>query len=163
MNITKIKTNRLSVRIGLTLGIEIVLLLSVLVIFIIKQASDDTSKTFGSVTDKIHETDELVKQIQGAMEEQQVGSSQIGQALENMSDSTEEVRKASVEMGTGNEEILLEVQKLKNANNTMNESVRNMGNNTGFITETSENLRTIVDGMKKSIAKIGAQIDNFEV
>ena len=127
------------------------------------QASDDTSKTFGSVTDKIHETDELVKQIQGAMEEQQVGSSQIGQALENMSDSTEEVRKASVEMGTGNEEILLEVQKLKNANNTMNESVRNMGNNTGFITETSENLRTIVDGMKKSIAKIGAQIDNFEV
>ena len=34
MNITKIKTNRLSVRIGLTLGIEIVLLLSALVIFI---------------------------------------------------------------------------------------------------------------------------------
>jgi len=80
-----------------------------------------------------------------------------------MSESTEEVKRASAEMGAGNEEILLEVQKLKTANNSMNESVRNMGNNTGFITETGSNLKAIVDAMKESITKISAQIDNFEV
>jgi len=127
------------------------------------EASSDTSHTFGSVTNKIHQTDELVKQIRGAMDEQQIGSSQIGEALENMSESTEEVKRASAEMGAGNEEILLEVQKLKTANNSMNESVRNMGNNTGFITETGSNLKAIVDAMKESITKISAQIDNFEV
>ncbi len=126
-------------------------------------ASEKTSQMFSSVAAKISDTDEIVKQIKSAMEEQQIGSAQIGKALHSMSGSTEEVRRASSEMSVGNGAILSDVKRLKDATADMHDSVREMRNCTDIISETGENLYEIISGMKDSIAKIGEQIDNFEV
>ena len=127
------------------------------------KTSDETSKMFASVAAKIRETDEIVKQIKSAMEEQRTGSVQINQALHSMSDSTAEVKRASKEMSVGNAAILSDVKRLQDATSDMNSSVQTMSACTNRMTETGNSLNNIVSSMKSSIEEIGSQIDNFEV
>ncbi|MBQ0051592.1 MAG: HAMP domain-containing protein [Treponema sp.] len=127
------------------------------------ETSADTSRTFTSLSDSIRETDQLVRQIKSAMEEQQEGSKQIVTALHNMSDSTAEVKTASAEMSEGNKQILNEVRLLKDATTEMKDSVTLMSSSAMKIRETGSALDTISEKMKSSITKIGTQIDNFSV
>ena len=57
-----------------------------------------------------HDREKLVRQIKSTMEEQTIGSQQIGEALHTMNDSTQEVKVALNEMSAGNKAI---IQKLK--------------------------------------------------
>lgn len=125
--------------------------------------SEDTSETFSSVSESIHETDELVRQIKGAMEEQQEGSKQILEALKDMSNSTAEVKTASAEMSAGNKQILDEVRQLQDVTNLMKDSVTLMSSSAMKISETGTALDGISDDIKDSINTIGSQIDSFQV
>ncbi|WP_294427897.1 methyl-accepting chemotaxis protein [uncultured Treponema sp.] len=126
-------------------------------------ASIDSSAAFQSVTDKIKDTDQLVRQIRSAMQEQQEGSQQIGEALHAMNDSTSEVRTASAEMSEGNKQILHEVQKLQNATLKIKDSLGEMGIGARKIHETGAALSEISGIMNDSISKIGNEIDLFRV
>ena len=53
------------------------------------------------------------------MEEQTIGSQQIGEALHTMNDSTQEVKVALNEMSAGNKAILQEIKNLQNETLTM--------------------------------------------
>ncbi len=126
-------------------------------------ASVESSDAFSSVTGKIRDTDELVRQIKGAMQEQQTGSRQIGDSLHSMNDSTLEVRTASAEMSEGNKQILSEVEKLQNATISIKESILEMSIGARRINETGVALSDIARLMNGSIEKIGSQIDQFKV
>ncbi len=77
-------------------------------------ASQASTDMFVEVSNSITQTQQLVLQIKGAMEEQQEGSKQIGAALMLMNDNTSEVRAASHEMAEGNKSILVEIDQLRN-------------------------------------------------
>lgn len=127
------------------------------------QASVQSSNAFGSVTNKIKETDELVRQIKAAMEEQNEGSQQINQVLHAMNDSTLEVKTAGQEMAEGNKAILEEVRNLQDATGVMQDSMREMSIGAQKINETGEALRVIAGQLSSSIGEIGGQIDQFKV
>ncbi len=127
------------------------------------QTSADTAAAFNSVSAGITNTDDLVRQIKSAMQEQQEGSRQILDALKDMSNSTAEVKTASSEMSVGNAQILEQVRQLQEVTDVMKGSVRQMSSSVMQIDTTGNELTEISAAMKDSISQIGLQIDSFEV
>ncbi len=125
--------------------------------------SNETNTAFDCIGSSITETSAIMEQIRGAMEEQQVGSKQIIEALKAMNSSTSEVRTASVEMTEGNAHILEEMQKLQNATENMKGSIEEMQTGADRINATGAALSDISNKMAENIKQIGYEVDLFRV
>ncbi|WP_407428010.1 methyl-accepting chemotaxis protein [Treponema sp.] len=126
-------------------------------------ASNESHDAFNSVTEGIRLTDQLVRQIKSAMEEQTVGSKQIIEALHTVNDNSSLVKSASAEMSEGNKAILEEIQNLQNATLSMKSGMDEMSIGARKINETGAALSTLSSQMELSISAIGEQIDQFKV
>ena len=126
-------------------------------------SSEDAKSALSSVSENILSTDQLVRQIRGAMEESEVGSHQITDALKMMNDSTTEVRTSSHEMSEGNQTILDEVKHLQDATAAIKESITRMYDGASQIVQNGSTLTNISTTMQDSISQIGEQIDLFKV
>ena len=127
------------------------------------EASTKSKDDFNCVTSLISSTDELVRQIRAAMEEQQEGSKQILDSLKLMNDSTAEVKTASHEMQNGNETILQEIHNLQDTTIVIKESMAEMTQGAKDMNNTSAQLSDITSKVRCAIDKIGQEIDQFEV
>ena len=126
------------------------------------EASAKSTESFGEVSTLIAETDSLVKQINAAMEEQQIGSRQILDSLSVMNNSTSEVKTASHEMKEGNEMILKEIQHLQNTTLVIKQSMNEMSIGAKHMNDTSSTLSNISAQVSDAVSKIGQQIDLFK-
>ena len=126
-------------------------------------ASQASTDMFVEVSNSISQTQQLVIQIKGAMEEQKEGSKQIGEALKLMNNNTSEVRSASHEMAEGNKSILTEIDQLRNTTNEIRESMDKISQSAGDIKESSNALSEIADSVESAVSQIGGQIDLFKV
>ena len=97
------------------------------------------------------------------MEEQQIGSKQIIDALQSMNNSTSEVKTASSEMTNGNKQILAEINKLQTATDSIKDSISEMHTGADRINETGAALSIISGQVTENIKHIGSQIDLFKV
>ena len=127
------------------------------------KASNDSVDALKNVAGLINSTDDIVRQIRYAMEEQNTGSQQIGEALHVMNDTTSEVRSASLEMSTGNQSILDEIRNLQEATSQMKVSMNKIITGADKINLAGDDLSTIAPQMKSSIDDISSQIDQFKV
>jgi len=125
--------------------------------------SSQTNSAFAAVTDNINETSQILSQIRGAMDEQQVGSKQIIDALQEMNDSTFEVKNASSTMAQENALIMSEVNKLQDATAVIKGSVTEMHAGAEKINETGAGLSNISGQVTESIRQIGDEIGLFKV
>ena len=126
------------------------------------EASTKSKESFDLVSSLITDTDELVRTIRAAMEEQQEGSKQILESLQLMNNSTLEVKTAGQEMKTGNEMILSEIQNLQNTTLVIKESMTEMSAGAEDMNRTGAALSDITSKVRYSIQKIGAEIDQFK-
>lgn len=126
-------------------------------------ASGESNRAFISVSAGIKETDEVVRLIKAAMEEQTVGSQQINKALHDMNDSTAEVKSASHEMSEGNKQILDEVRNLQDSTIVMKQSMEEMSVGAEKINTTGSGLNEISSKLKDSIIKISDEVRLFNV
>ncbi|MBR5647062.1 MAG: methyl-accepting chemotaxis protein [Treponema sp.] len=126
-------------------------------------ASADSNSAFVNVSNGIKQTDEIVRSIKAAMEEQTIGSQQINQALHEMNNSTAEVKTAGHEMAEGNKHILEEVKNLQDSTIQMRQSMEEMSAGAERINVTGIGLSEISDKLKGSIKEIGNEIDLFQV
>ena len=126
-------------------------------------SSEEAKAAFNSVSTNIQQTDQLVRQIRGAMEESEIGSQQITDALKLMNDSTNEVRTSSHEMSEGNQTILDEVKVLQEATRAIKSSIERMYEGANQIEKNGSTLTNISSTMQDSIQQIGSQIDLFKV
>lgn len=126
-------------------------------------SSEEAKSVFNSVSTNVQETNQLVRQIRGAMEESEVGSHQITDALRMMNDSTAEVRTSAHEMSEGNQTILDEVKVLQEATKAIKESIERMYEGASQIERNGSTLSDISGTMQDSIQQIGSQIDLFKV
>ena len=115
------------------------------------------------LSNEIHETDSLVRQIKAAMTEQQAGSSQITSALHGMNDSTHQVKSASKEMADNSRTIMSEITILQSSSTSMQQRMEEMSMSTRKINQMGSTLSEISDLMEDSITKMGKQVDQFEV
>ena len=119
--------------------------------------------THFAVSDSIKNTDQLVRHIKSAMEEQQVGSKQITDALYAMNDSTVEVKSASAEMAEGNKHILTQINNLQNVTSMIKDSISEMSIGAQKINETGAALTGVSKEVTSSIESIKGEIDLFKV
>lgn len=126
-------------------------------------SSTESADALQVVSNKIQETDQLVMQIKGAMNEQQVGSEQIVSSLKDMNDSTNNVRASSKEMAERNERIMAEVEALQEITEKMSGNMTNMSEGAERISKSESSLSEISQKVKGSIDKIGTEIDLFKV
>ena len=125
--------------------------------------SNETSSEFSLVSDNIAETGQIVAQIKNAMEEEQIGSKQIIDALQSMNDSTAEVKSASVKMSEDNSHILAEVKKLQATALTIKDSMDRMQESSADADESRKMLSAISGDVTDSVKEIGGQIGLFKV
>ncbi len=126
-------------------------------------ASTQAADAFKAVSYSIQNTDQLVRQIKNAMDEQNAGSKQITDALHSMNDSTIEVKAASVEMSEGNKHILSEIRKLQEVTSTIKGSMEEMTNGARRINDTGSALNDVSYQVTDSIDSIKKEIDLFKV
>ena len=127
------------------------------------EASARSKDSFTNVSSLIVDTDELVRHLNGAMEEQQHGSKQILESLRLMNDSTSEVKNASLEMKEGNKLILSEINNLQNTTTVIKESMNEMSAGAKSMNTTSAAISDLSSKVHQSIQKIGQEIDQFKV
>lgn len=126
-------------------------------------SATESGKVLALVSNKIHETNQLVVQIKGAMNEQQIGSEQIVLSLKDMNESTNNVRSSSKQMEDRNEKIMNEINSLKEITVKMRDSMSNMSEGAERISAAEESLSDISHKVKDSIDKIGSEIDLFKI
>lgn len=126
-------------------------------------SSTESADALQVVSNKIQETDQLVMQIKGAMNEQQVGSEQIVSSLKDMNDSTNNVRASSKEMAERNEKIMAEIESLQEITEKMSGNMTNVSEGAERISKSESSLSEISQKVKGSIDKIGTEIDLFKV
>ena len=126
-------------------------------------SATESGKALALVSNKIHETEQLVVQIKGAMNEQQIGSEQIVNSLKDMNESTNNVRSSSKQMEDRNEKIMNEINSLKEITVKMSDSMSNMSEGAERISAAEESLSDISHKVKDSIDKIGSEIDLFKI
>ena len=126
-------------------------------------SSHEASSALTQVSNCIKETDQLVIQIQAAMEEQNEGSKQIIDALKHLNSSTSEVRNSSQEMNGRNRQIVQDMTILKESTDMMNTSMEEMDVGARKINETGVALSDVAGQINSSINKIGEQVDLFKV
>lgn len=122
-----------------------------------------TNEAFSSVSSNITETSQIVHHIKNAMEEQQIGSKQIVDALHSMNNSTVEVKSASSEMTIGNQQILELVQRLQEVTESIKLSMEEMQTGAGSINQTGATLTNITGKVQENVNEIGNQVDLFQV
>ncbi len=116
---------------------------------------------FNTLSTNISDTDQLVMQINSAMEEQDIGSQQISEVLHLMNDNSIEVRTASKEMSEGNKAILTEITNLQTATGEIKDTLAEIQQATKKIDETRESLVKVSANMNKSISDVATQLSAF--
>lgn len=127
------------------------------------KASAESDKVFTGVSQKIEETGDLVKQIKLAMEEQSVGSKQIGEALNDMNDATGQVRGASNDVDTAQKRITEDVDGMRQSSEAVRDSLESIKGGVKQIEEGDGSVAGIATEISGSIYRIGSQIDQFTV
>jgi methyl-accepting chemotaxis protein len=89
-------------------------------------SSKDSENSFARVSERIGETDALVREVQQAMAEQKEGSAQVLEALRSMNEITSQVRSGSQEMSAGNKTVLEEIVRLRDATAEIADSIEEM-------------------------------------
>ena len=129
---------------------------------LVVQATQHGVQDYANLSKEIRETDTLVQQIKEAMTEQQQGSSQILDALNDMNESTEQVQSASQEITTASQAIISDVDVLQNETKVMGQSMDEMGLSADKMQDAGLTLAGVSKAVETSIEEIGKQIDLFE-
>ena len=127
------------------------------------ETATESSSTFHVVAEQISDTESLVHQIKNALNEQNEGSKQIGQALKLMNDSTEDVRSASAQMQRESSSIIDEMNALRDASRYMAKDMDEMNAGAERITATGERLSNMSEKMRETVVSVGTQIDQFKM
>ncbi len=101
--------------------------------------------------------------IMNAMDEQNEGSVQILEAIQEINGNTTSVKDGSIQMLEGSKEILVEMEKLGVVTREIANAIKNMSDSTENMTNTLENVKISVDQNSKAVENVGKQTDKFIV
>ena len=129
---------------------------------LVVQATQRGVQDYTNLSNEIRDTDMLVQQIKAAMTEQQQGSSQILDALNEMNGSTQQVQDASQEITTASRAIIDDVDVLQNETKVMGQSMDDMGLSADKMQNAGLSLAGVSKAVEASIDEMSKQIDLFE-
>ena len=127
------------------------------------ESSQQSVQTFGGLLSHIQSTSSLVLEIQHAMEEQKVGSSQILEALKNMNDITGQVQSGSGEMTSSILVVRDEIEHLHESAHDIQSLMEGIVKETAEIDETARVVLQSSDKTASIISIMESYIGRFKV
>ncbi len=127
------------------------------------EASRDSEAAFTAVSAGIEETNSLVKQIEHAMAEQEVGSKQILEALHDMNEVTGEVRSKASEMNGAAGKAQGSMQDLAQTSSTIQGSMDEMGAGVEQINKAAQSVASLAEQTNSNIRDMEGEIGRFKV
>ncbi len=125
-------------------------------------SSKETEESFGSVMERIGDTDALVREIQAAMLEQKTGSGQVLEALKSMNDITSQVKGGSQEMSAGNALILREIGQLRDATSNITVSIESAARGVQEISGGAGKVSALAKGTLDTIVTMDNLVSVFK-
>ena len=125
--------------------------------------SSISAEEFKEITDKVSSTENLVREINYAMEEQQVVSRQVLDSLKNMNNTSADVQQTSRDMSSHIEELHSSADHLSSIASTVSNSIGVMDNGVQEISNTAQVVADKVHQTKASITKLDSILDQFKL
>lgn len=125
-------------------------------------ASQESSEAFVEVSDRIHETDGLVRSVRMSLEEQNANSQSVITSLASMDKNAVTVRGASSQMESGSAQVLKEMEKLRDSVEAVRNSMLAMSQNAQSVVISGKKLDDSVIQMDNTITQLGNDIDRFK-
>ena len=125
--------------------------------------SKDSENAFSSVAKGIDETENLVKQIEAAMMEQKVGSTQVLEALKAMNDIGSDVKRKASEMKSDADKVLDSINTLSKTSEIILGSMDEMSQGSKLINEATQLVSDMADSTNISIKNMEDVIGKFIV
>ena len=125
--------------------------------------SEKSEKIFDQVSGRVGSTGVMVNHIKSAMDEQQIGSQQILQALQLMNDSTTEVRGAAAEMKEGNALIMKDITNLQDSMKQITDAISEIAEGSDYIKESCGKVNGVTASFNASIESVNNDINRFKV
>ena len=136
----------------------------------VQQAIREVAKTskasetaFADMEVRVNGTDNLLREINRALDEQTEGSKQILIALKDMNDISSEVRNGASEMRAGNTAILSAMNGLKTVTDAIGAMMDQLSGKSKEIAEKTNRLSTISDGTANAVSGMERSIGKFRV
>ena len=129
----------------------------------IVMASKESSHAFTELSARIQDTDVLVKQMRGAIENQNEGSKQIVDSLNSMDQNTNEVKTASNRMAEANDSVMHEMKSLQASIETIENSMSQITGGARTISENAAMLTMSLDQINDSVHMINEETGKFKV
>ena len=126
-------------------------------------ASKDSEVAFTGMEEKIGDTENLLREINRALQEQSEGSKQVLIALKEMNDISSEVRNGAGEMRAGNTAILEAMNGLKTITGEIGNGMSRLSERSGDIAQKTESLAKIAEGTSMSVESMEDSIGKFKV
>jgi methyl-accepting chemotaxis protein len=126
-------------------------------------ASKDSENAFSRVSDRIGETDGIVREVQDAMNEQKTGSSRILEALETVKEVTLKVRSGSKDMSAGNQTIIATISRLKSASSEIQEHIQQIVSGFQTIEKGSQNVSAAAEKTVENIRHMERVVKQFKI
>jgi methyl-accepting chemotaxis protein len=126
-------------------------------------ASKESEVAFTGMEEKIGDTENLLREINRALQEQTEGSKQVLIALKEMNDISSEVRNGAGEMRAGNTAILEAMNGLKTITGEIGAGMNRLSEKSGDIAQKAENLAKIAEGTAMSVEGMEDSIGKFTV
>ena len=122
-----------------------------------------SSKAFGDVSQRIHETEKLVIEVNHAVHEQKTGADQVLESLKLMNQMNSHVSDYSKKMSEGNELMLQEVNALYDSAEEVSSRMEEVTMGIKKINEGAQEVSGLVETSSRSVNKISAIADGFEI
>lgn len=123
--------------------------------------TQNSEQAYNKVAHLVVETSNLVLEVQQALAEEENGSSEVLQALENMNSITKEVNNASTEMKSGNSTVLQETDRLREITNNISDITEQMNKSSESFFQDSQNLLNLSEKTQDAIKTMDTILKSF--
>ena len=129
----------------------------------VAKTSKESETAFADMESRVTGTDNLLREINRALDEQTEGSKQILIALKDMNDISSEVRNGASEMRAGNTAILSAMNGLKTVTDAIGAMMDGLSGKSKEIAEKTDKLAAIADGTANAVSGMEQSIGKFRV
>lgn len=126
-------------------------------------ATTNAGAAFDTVVSKVEDAGVLISQVTLAMQEQNEGSRQVLEALENIQNITLEIKNGSIEMNEGTNIILNEMNNLEDISRRVHKSLGEMISELSEISTSVEAIVTDSCNTKTAVTELSVLTEKFSV
>ncbi|MDR3334263.1 MAG: methyl-accepting chemotaxis protein [Treponema sp.] len=124
--------------------------------------SKASENAFSKVSERIGETDAIVREVREAMNEQKEGSTQILNTLKVVNDVTFNVQKGSKDINTGTSTILSEIGRLRGASREIQQNIEQIASGFHEIETSAELVSEAAGKIIKNIQSLEGVVNQFK-